>query len=155
MPGFVMSAGCIKSDLQQIDPPSSRHENIAMASARTGVFLCMSVSLQSSILAFQWGHLSERRMEVYSYEITLTDETLNLLCIFMCEIVLVKERFFVLVYVLCLQLLSSSDSGVFLHRCYFSRPTVIPKCFAAECLSKQSSLVPQALFTRALCHTEV
>lgn len=37
----------------------------------------------------------------------------------------------------------SSDSGVFLHRCYFSRPTVIPKCFSAECFSKQSSLVPQ------------
>lgn len=42
-----------------------------------------------------------------------------------------------------------SHSGLFFHRCYFSQPTVIPKCFSAECFSKQSSLVPQALFTRA------
>lgn len=40
------------------------------------------------------------------------------------------------------------------HRCYFSRPTVIPKCFSAECFSKQSSVV-KALFTRALCPAEV
>ena len=40
---FVISAGCIKSDtaLQQVDPPSSRHENTAMSSARTGVCLCV------------------------------------------------------------------------------------------------------------------
>lgn len=42
----VIAAGCIKSDsaLQQIDPPSSRHENTAMASARTGVCMCVRVS---------------------------------------------------------------------------------------------------------------
>lgn len=41
----MISAGCIKSDaaLQQIDPPSSRHENTAMASARTGVYMCVCV----------------------------------------------------------------------------------------------------------------
>lgn len=39
MAAFVISAGCIKSEaaLQQIDLPSSRHENITVASARTGV----------------------------------------------------------------------------------------------------------------------
>lgn len=54
----VISAGCIKSDaaLQQIDPPSSRHENTAMASARTGVYMCECVCLHSCILACKWNH---------------------------------------------------------------------------------------------------
>lgn len=46
---FVISAGCIKSvtALQQIDLPDGRHENTAMASARTGVCasVCVSVCL--------------------------------------------------------------------------------------------------------------
>lgn len=85
-------------------------------------------------------------------------QTTNLLYITVCESVLVKEVVFVfvrlcacipvcLVYVSCIR--PPPDSGVFFHRCYFSQPTVIPKCFSAECFSKQSSLVPRALFTRA------
>lgn len=39
----VISAGCIKSDtdLQQIDPPSSRHEITVMACAQKGMCGCM------------------------------------------------------------------------------------------------------------------
>lgn len=42
---FVILAGCIKSvtALQQIDLPDGRHENTAMASARTGVCVCARV----------------------------------------------------------------------------------------------------------------
>lgn len=57
----MISAGCIKSDaaLQQIDPPSSRHENTAMASARTGVYMCVCVCASVCVCTHAFLHASE------------------------------------------------------------------------------------------------
>ncbi len=132
------------------------------------VCVCVCVCLRSCILACKWNHFSERRIFILGgcacrcvhmciWELTIA-EAVNLLCIFVCQIVSVEKGVFVFVCA-CARILalcmccaykpphpSSSDSGVFLHRCYFSRPTVILKCFSTECFSKQSSVVPQATF---------
>lgn len=58
---FVILAGCIKSvtALQQIDLPDGRHENTAMASARTGVCVRVCVYVCVVLCAREFLRASE------------------------------------------------------------------------------------------------
>lgn len=143
--------------LCKIDRSHSRHENTAVAFARTGVSVCEWKNSHSTWDLCDGEYMRSRRRErMYLFvRPSVRDHAGERLVIYFR--VWIRMHLHTAVYVHNTPLpLPGSDGGVFLHRCYFSRPPLSsPKCFSAERFSKQSSLVPRALFTRALCHIEV